>query len=175
MDFVMWIGLQIVLVIFMGLILVVPPFVLSLLMSMVFDWAGRIVGYIVLPFAVILGVAYLPWMWQSPLIETLSEGVTSYSEFKKARGTEKPYAIEHGIEIRRFYLVKYSPPKHFYVTLKDVETGVVSSDLYVSKHCNRANENKPGDQFNIGVRKYAMSDQPDKILYQFQNLYSAFC
>lgn len=40
---------------------------------------------------------------------------------------------------RDYTLVAKDPPKHFYVDLKDNQTGEVLNRVYVSKHCNSHN------------------------------------
>src|SRR5688500_9742296 len=39
-------------------------------------------------------------------------------------------------EFRTYTLDKVYPPKHFYVDLTDIETGLLYRHVYVSKHCN---------------------------------------
>lgn len=86
-----------------------------------------------------------------------------------------PTRTELSTEIRRFELVDWNPPKHFYVTLKDVKTGVLHENVYVSKHCAAASQLKHGDQLNLQVRYYTLSNRPDERLSEFSNLYTAFC
>jgi hypothetical protein len=75
-------------------------------------------------------------------------------------------------EIRRYKLLGYNPPKHFYVDLEDVETKQVYNQLYVSKHCNSHANNKLGDLYNISV---TTKQQNDKTWLEFNNMYHAFC
>lgn len=37
---------------------------------------------------------------------------------------------------KKYQIIGINPPKHFYITIRDVETGQVFKDLYISKHCN---------------------------------------
>ena len=78
-------------------------------------------------------------------------------------------------ELRRYELISYNPPKHFYVTIEDVKTHTVFKQVYVSKHCNSASSNKIGDEYNIRVTPYTMSNQPGVVFYEFHSLYSVFC
>lgn len=87
----------------------------------------------------------------------------------------KPTRTDVGVEIRRYELVGWNPPKHFYVTLEDVQTHEVYGSVYVSKHCNSAYSLKKGEEYNITVTKYTMSNQPGKVFQEFNNLYSVFC
>lgn len=83
----------------------------------------------------------------------------------------KPTRIPIRTDIARYKLVGMNPPKHFYVTLE--RNGIVSQH-YVSKHCNRYKDNTIGDEYNLEVEVYRMSNSP-KELIQFNNLYHAFC
>jgi len=117
-------------------------------------------------------------MWNSltstPTYASARAGLfKTYSEFSKEE--VKPTVIGLGTELRRFILVSYNPPKHFYVTLKDVETGHVFERVYVSKHCNSHRDNKLGDAYNITISKTAMSDKPADVKWLFPNLYDVFC
>lgn len=35
-----------------------------------------------------------------------------------------------------YEVMAINPPKHFYVDLKNIKTGVVNEHVYISKHCN---------------------------------------
>lgn len=76
-------------------------------------------------------------------------------------------------EMVRFKLVGWHPPKHFYVDLQDVETGLVYKQTYVSKHCNGyADLNKLGDEINIQI---TINKQNDREWTTFNNLNRVFC
>jgi hypothetical protein len=75
-------------------------------------------------------------------------------------------------ELRRYKLLDMNPPKHFYVTLEDVQTKQVYERTYVSKHCNSYANNKLGDEYNISVTTYK---QGDRVWLQFNNLPGEFC
>lgn len=47
-----------------------------------------------------------------------------------------PPGKEISREYREYELLELDPPKHVYITIKDVKTGQVWERLYVSKHCN---------------------------------------
>lgn len=83
--------------------------------------------------------------------------------------------INEVTELRRYILVKMNPPKHFYVTLKDEQTGQVFERLYVSKHCNNFRNNQEGESYNLQVTSFSMSNQPEVRHTSFHDLYAAFC
>lgn len=99
----------------------------------------------------------------------------SFDEFKVKQGQLNPERINQVDQIRRFELIDWNPPKHFYVTFKDVETGYVYEHQYVSKHCNMHRELRRGEQFNMQVQIYAWSNNPSSNLIEFKNLYEVFC
>lgn len=76
-------------------------------------------------------------------------------------------------EDRRYQLLDYNPPKHFYVDLKDMETGQVLKDVRVSKHCNNHRRNIKGSYYVIPVRVY--KDERGGERREFVNLYDVFC
>lgn len=86
-----------------------------------------------------------------------------------------PVRTEVGTELRRYRLDGWAPPKHFYVSLTDLVTGKKHERLYVSKHCNASSSLKRGEEYNIVLRKYKMSNEPDVVRYEFSGLYEVFC
>ena len=80
-----------------------------------------------------------------------------------------------GVEVKRYKLIAYNPPKHFYVTLQSVQDHVIFKSVYVSKHCNNYSQNEIGAEYNLEVMKYTLSTAPDQVQYEFRNLYQAFC
>lgn len=48
---------------------------------------------------------------------------------------------------KTYEIVGINQPKHFYVDLRDVETGYVYKHVYVSKHCNAWRKLKMGSQW----------------------------
>lgn len=135
-------------------------------------------------FAVICAVPLIVYV-HAFLVPTFSEGNPSrffyelltfpYDKFKARNDKVAPTRINVAESIERFELIDWNPPKHFYVTFKNVKTGAVHEHTYVSKYCNSHNELKRGEQFNIVVKTYAMSNDPAKIITEFQNLYGVFC
>jgi hypothetical protein len=86
-----------------------------------------------------------------------------------------PTRTNLGVSIKRFELVGWRPPKHFYVSLEDTVTHKVYNDVYVSKHCNNASNLKKGEEYNIQVQEYSMSNKPGVTRIEFNNLSSTFC
>lgn len=84
----------------------------------------------------------------------------------------KPVLV--GTEIRRFILVSANPPKHFYVTLKDLQTGDTYERLYVSKHCNNYRPDQIGLEYNVQVQDFR-DPKSGAITHRFPNLYQEFC
>lgn len=86
-----------------------------------------------------------------------------------------PVRTNLGTEIRRYRLNAWNPPKHFYVDITDTTTGENFGRLYVSKHCNAASSLKKGEEYNIPLNKYTLSNSPDTVRYEFTNLSTIFC
>lgn len=181
----------------MGLLLIfgLPAFVCWALVFGVTDpdegWIrkgpGRYVWWGTVGVFVAMGyIVFANWAWpfgiprehQAPkhLTGTMWHVVTDTMDQYDKRFADDPVITrtEDGGEIRRFILVTWNPPKHFYVTLKDVQTGEVYPSRYVSKHCNTS-DLKAGEQYNLQVRYFRLSDNPEKRLMEFTNLPRAFC
>lgn len=77
--------------------------------------------------------------------------------------------------IERFIVVKRNPPKHFYVTLKSIETNTVYDTTYVSKHCNNHSQIADGEEVNVKVYDVWRKNAPDQKRIVFTNLYQVFC
>lgn len=80
--------------------------------------------------------------------------------------------VDVSTEIRRYKLLGYNPPKHFYVDMEDVETKQLYTHIYVSKHCNNHANNQLGDLVNISV---TTKKQGNRTWLVFNNLYQVFC
>lgn len=99
-----------------------------------------------------------------------------YEEHLRELEAEKPPVRTNlATELRRYELLSYNPPKHFYVTIEDVKTHSVFKSVYVSKHCNSASKNRIGDEYNIRVTPYTMSNAPGVVYYEFHDLHKVFC
>lgn len=63
-------------------------------------------------------------------------------------------------EVRVYEITEVRQPKHFYVSLRDVQTGRVFNDVYISKHCSHWRNAIVGTQWKFReVRyKYGESD-----------------
>ena len=57
-----------------------------------------------------------------------------------------------------FEVTHVDPPKRFRVTLRNVDTGQVFEDVYVSKRCSRWKEVPVGTEFSLVVGTYRTSD-----------------
>lgn len=56
-----------------------------------------------------------------------------------------------------FEVTHVNPPKHFHVTLRNVDTGQVFEDIYVSKRCSRWEEVPVGTTLTLSVGTYRTS------------------
>ena len=106
--------------------------------------------------------------------------IQSFDSYKKEISVEKIknapiIRYNHEVKVERYRLVSYNPPKHFYVTLKNVKTNEVFESVYVSKHCNSASSLKLGEEYNIRSQRYYMSNNPDQTRIEFFDLYNVFC
>jgi len=101
--------------------------------------------------------------------------LTPTERLKQVEEQKPPTVKELGTELRRYRLDGWAPPKHFYVDLTDLKTGAKHDQVYVSKHCNNAGSLRRGDEYNILLRRYELSNQPGVVRYEFANLYETFC
>lgn len=126
---------------------------------------------------VLMGIPWIDWTWNSRVIEMAQGTVTeSWEKHLESRKPVKDPVQENvRTELRRYFLVDWNPPKHFYVTLKDVKTGQLYEGKYVSKHCNNHHQLKRGEEYNIQVTTYNWSNRPDERVMEFNNLYDSFC
>lgn len=108
---------------------------------------------------------------QDPFINDLKSMVTFGAVKAPLRQEDLPIEAVK-TEIRRYSLDAVNPPKHFYVTLRDVQTGQMYESTYVSKHCNNYASNKLGAEYNLQVTTLK---QGDRTWLRFDNLYAAFC
>lgn len=119
---------------------------------------------------------YVPAVMDSHLRYEMQSVITeSWEDFREDRKKGDPVKKVTSVEIKRYKLLAWNPPKHFYVTLQEVGTGRIIHDVYVSKHCNAARSLVKGEDYNIKVVFYSMSNEPNKIKSEFSNLYSVFC
>lgn len=75
-------------------------------------------------------------------------------------------------EVRRYELLDYDPPKHFYVELRDVKTNQVYQRVYVSKHCNEYRKLEIHGEYNLQVQVH---EQEGKQWLVFTNLAQELC
>lgn len=64
------------------------------------------------------------------------------------------YRTAISVETRWYEIIDYNPPKRFYVTLKDVDTGEIFYDVYVSKRCYGLPQNLVGTRWEMKAWKY---------------------
>ena len=103
-------------------------------------------------------------------------GHSNVSESLDNRRKEShPHEVVDGYEVRSYKLIALTSPKHVYVTIEDVKSGNVYDRLYVSKHCNNHSANKLGDTYNIQIRHYHMSNDPDRKFISFLGMPDVFC
>jgi len=108
---------------------------------------------VILFIGVIVYGTQMNWIFNMPpssLFNFVSHNfVEGYDQHLKELEAKKPPTRTNlPTELRRYELVAYNPPKHFYVSLEDVKTHNVFRRIYVSKHCNSASSNKIGDEYN---------------------------
>lgn len=77
-----------------------------------------------------------------------------------------------GTEVRAFELLSWKEPIHVFVDVKDVKTGLVMKDLYVSKYCTSAYQLRVHDIYHAKVN-VVMYDE--KTVYEFLDLPATFC
>jgi hypothetical protein len=145
----------------------------------------RILLTVISAFSVLFYGAYLNSLWPNTPSGnkcgcTPSDGLEyvlqSWNEYKQVKVQEAPARRTDGpVEVQRYMLVDWNPPKHFYVTLKNMKTGFVAENVYVSKHCNAASSLQRNVEYNLQVQSYTLSNRPGMVFYEFKDLYSAFC
>lgn len=59
-----------------------------------------------------------------------------------------------GKETKTFEVIGINQPKHFYVDLKDVNTGQHYNHVYISKHCNDWRKLKMGSKWDLAIVEY---------------------
>ncbi len=76
-------------------------------------------------------------------------------------------------EVRQYVLLHKNPPKHFYVDLKDVLTGKIYNNVYVSKHCNSHRVTAiVGQVYSLRRIEYT---KDGRTISEFDDLYQSFC
>lgn len=63
------------------------------------------------------------------------------------------------VETRKFEILEINPPKHFKVSLRDVESDIVFEDISVSKHCNSWRELYVGQIVYLEVGYYTTNNK----------------
>jgi len=115
-----------------------------------------------------------------PLSIFFKKGVSLLTEnfsdhIKSEQAKIPPKRINLSTEVRRFKLSSFTLPMHVYVSLTDIKSGQVFSRIYVAKYCNAASSLKKGDEYNLLVTRYYLSNDPSEIKYDFIQIESAFC
>lgn len=107
-------------------------------------------------------------MLAAPVIVILG-AKTIFGPFEKIDDPHRGPVQEHTFE-----LLSYDPPKHVYVTLKDLDTNEIWQRIYVSKHCNDHRETmKPGTQYRLRFSDPTPESQVHDRKYE--DLYEAIC
>jgi hypothetical protein len=75
-------------------------------------------------------------------------------------------------EWREYKLVSLDKPKHFYVDLKDVQTGKLYYHVYVSKHCNSWKNLKIGGTYKLKRVHWTDGGHENS---DFDKLYDCLC
>lgn len=81
------------------------------------------------------------WMTIAMLV-----GLTGCTHGELVETTQQTFEVTH-----------VNPPKHFYVTLRNVDSGQVFEDVYVSKRCSRWEEVPVGTALTLEVGTYRTS------------------
>ena len=125
---------------------------------------------------VVASMAFIGFYHDSAIKRGLtSRANMSYEEWLKKKEISNPTRTDIRVDIHRVRLDGWNPPKHFYVDFFDLTTGKEYERVYVSKHCNKANELVRGDEYNIQVQVYTLSTRPGEEFREFKNLYGTFC
>lgn len=101
-------------------------------------------------------------------------GYGYYTMYAKSVEDAKHIRLQKS-ENRAFQLVGVDPAKHFYVDLKDAETGATDTRVYVSKHCNSWRQTAvAGNTYRIVVETYH-DDRNGVQSVKYKDLYGVFC
>lgn len=76
--------------------------------------------------------------------------------------------------VRRYEIVGYKPPTNMYVSLRDVESGRIYSDVRVSKHCSNPSVTI-GQFVNLKSKYVTYKDSPNVVYSDFSGLQGVFC
>lgn len=76
---------------------------------------------------------------------------------------EKIIVLEKNI--KEYEVIGIDPPKHFYLDLKDKQTGQLFNHVYVSKHCFEWQNLKLGSVYSFEEVTYKYEKEPDKYKY----------
>ena len=134
------------------------------------------IGIFVILMVAILSVGAIAGYRTTPMFNDLNRNfLQSYEEYQQRDAEQNPVRTNVRVDLHRIRLDGWNPPKHFYVNFKDLDSGIDYEHVYVSKHCNSAGQLKQGDEFNVQIQVYTVSNQPDKEFREFVNLYGVFC
>lgn len=153
-----------------------------LLLFWSFDWVPSRLAIVFIGAPLV--VVWAAWLWpaaEKPRCDTCDWSSQAWHKLIEPWGVfsqpKAPPIMRTNLpqQLRRYELLGWNPPKHFYVTLKDVSTHQVFASVYVSKHCNASGQLRKGDEFNIVVQPYTLSNAPYVVHLEFLGLYAAFC
>ncbi len=74
-------------------------------------------------------------------------------------GCDRPVYEETARYRNTYEVIGIDPPKHFYLDLKNVKTGIVHRQVYVSKHCNNWRKLKIGSKWDMFEIDYKRGDR----------------
>mgnify|MGYP000152020256 CR=1 FL=1 len=104
---------------------------------------------------------------------SLSDSFADYVKYEQSHARPlPPIRRVIGTEVRASELLSWKEPIHVFVDVKDVKTGLVMKDLYVSKYCTSAYQLRVHDIYHAKVN-VVMYDE--KTVYEFLDLPATFC
>lgn len=73
-----------------------------------------------------------------------------------------------------YELLKVNPPKHFYIDVRNVETGEIHENKYISKRCNKYREGAVvGKEYTLSVDRRYFTDGTTDL--RFTGARKTFC
>ena len=109
------------------------------------------------------------------MVASIANGVESSSRYPLSGSTRFPTSRRCASDPRNHVPTR----RHQEICCATAPTtgaaGAKHERLYVSKHCNNHGSLKRGEEYNILLRRYELSNEPGVVKYQFTNLYETFC
>jgi hypothetical protein len=98
-------------------------------------------------------------------------GKSAYKSFTE----QKREIVYEDVQLDRYVLVQYTPPKHVYVALRHERTGALIENQYVAKHCSNVSKDDLNKPFTLKTQVWYYDNEPEKRFVKFLNLSEAFC